>query len=108
MRLNMQGILKVDPQKLISTSEEFNATGGQIRGLTEQMLSIVDALQSVWEGDAATTYHAKFHELDDDMQKMHRMIEEHVKDLAEMAQQYITAENANVDLGSSLAGDVIS
>lgn len=104
----MEGILKVDPQKLISTADEFNATGGQIRGLTEQMISIIDSLKSVWEGDASTTYNTKFHQLDDDMQRMHRMIEEHVKDLNEMAQQYITAENANIDIGSGLAGDVIS
>ena len=104
----MEGILKVDPQKLISTANEFNATGATVRGLTEQMISIIDSLRSVWEGDAATTYNTKFHQLDDDMQKMHRMIEEHVKDLNEMATQYINAENANIDTGSALAGDVIS
>ena len=41
------------------------------------------------------------------MDRMFRMIQEHVKDLNDMAQQYITAENANIDLGGSLAGDVI-
>lgn len=104
----MEGILKVDPQKLISTATEFNATGGQVRSLTGEMISIINSLSSVWEGEAATTYNTKFHQLDDDMEKMHRMIEEHVKDLNEMAQQYITAENANIDTGSGLAGDVIS
>ncbi len=44
----MQGILKVDPQKLISTSEEFNATGGQIRGLTEQMPGDGNGCGAVW------------------------------------------------------------
>lgn len=104
----MDGIIKVDPQKLISTADEFNTTGGQVRSLTEQMMSIIDSMKSMWEGEAATTYNTKFHQLDDDMQKMHRMIEEHVKDLNEMAQQYIAAENANIETGSSLAGDVIS
>lgn len=104
----MDGNIKVDPQKLISTADEFNTTGGQVKGLTDQMLSIIDSLKSVWEGEASTTYNTKFHQLEDDMNKMYRMIEEHVRDLNEMAQQYITAENANVDMGSSLAGDVIS
>lgn len=104
----MDGIIKVDPQKLISTSEEFSGTGNQIKSLTDNMISIIDSLRSVWEGEASTTYNTKFHQLQDDMEKMNRMIQEHVKDLVEMAQQYITAENANIDTGSSLAGDVIS
>ena len=104
----MQGSIKVDPQKLISTADEFNATGAQVRGLTERMIDIIDSLKSVWEGEASTTYSTKFHQLDDDMIKMHKMIEEHVKDLNEMAQQYITAENTNIETGNALAGDVIS
>ncbi len=103
----MDGILKVDPQKLISTADEFNATGTQIKGLTENMMSKVKSMSSAWEGEASTTYINKFGELQDDMDRMFRMIQEHVKDLNDMAQQYITAENANIDLGSGLAGDVI-
>lgn len=104
----MDGIIKVDPQKLISTAEEFSGTGNQVKTLTDNMISIIDSLKSVWEGEAATTYNTKFHQLQDDMDKMNRMIQEHVKDLNEMAQQYITAENTNIDTGNSLAGDVIS
>jgi len=103
----MDGFLKVDPQKLISTADEFNTTGGQVKGLTDQMITIIDSLKSAWEGEAATTYNTKFHALQDDMDKMYRMIQEHVKDLNEMAQQYMNAENANIDTGSSLADDVI-
>jgi WXG100 family type VII secretion target len=104
----MEGIIKVDPQKLISTSEQFGTTGSQIKSLTDQMISIVDSLKSSWQGDAATSYNTKFRQLDNDMQKMYSMIQEHVSDLNEMAQKYIAAENANVELGSQLAGDVIS
>ena len=104
----MDGIIKVDPQQLISTADEFNTTGGQVKSLTDNMVSIIDSMKSVWEGEAATAYNTKFHQLQDDMDKMYRMINEHVKDLNEMAQQYITAENANIDMGSSLQGDIIS
>ena len=75
----MEGIIKVEPQKLISTAEEFGTTGGQIRTLTEQMVSTVDSLKATWEGEASAAYSTKFHQLEDDMQKMHRMIEEHVR-----------------------------
>lgn len=104
----MNGIIKVDPQKLISTAEEFSGTGNQVKTLSDNMISITDSLKTAWEGEAANTYNTKFHQLQDDMEKMHRMIQEHVRDLTEMAQQYIAAENANIDTGNSLAGDVIS
>lgn len=104
----MEGILKVTPEKLMSTADEFQTTGGQVRNLTQEMISIIDGLRSSWEGDAATAYNTKFHQLDDDMERMHRMIEEHVKDLNEMARQYQTAESANVDTSNTLRGDVIS
>lgn len=104
----MEGILKVTPEKLISTADEFQTTGGQVRSLTQEMISIIDGLKSIWEGEAATAYNTKFHQLDDDMEKMHRMIEEHVKDLNEMARQYQTAETANMDTSNSLSGNAIS
>lgn len=104
----MDGIIKVDPQQLINTAGEFSTTNGQVKGITDQMNTIIDSLRPVWEGDASNTYNTKFGQLKDDMGKMYRMIQEHVRDLNDMAQEYITAENANIDTGSSLAGDVIS
>ncbi len=104
----MEGIIKVTPEKLISTAEEFNAANSQLRNLTQQMIQTVDSLKSAWEGEAATAYNTKFHQLDDDMQRMHSMINEHVTDLKEMARQYQTAEQANAEIGNTLAGDVIS
>lgn len=104
----MEGIIKVTPEKLISTAEEFNSANSQVQNLTQQMLSTVDSLKSVWEGEAATSYNTKFHQLEDDMNRMHSMINEHVTDLKNMAQQYQTAEQANAEVGNALAGDVIS
>ena len=104
----MDGIIKVAPQKLMATAEEFNGTGSQVKGLTEQMMTKVTSMSSAWEGEASSTYINRFKELQDDMDRMFSMISEHVKDLNDMAQQYITAENASIDLGSSLNGDVIS
>jgi WXG100 family type VII secretion target len=104
----MEGTLKVTPEKLSSTAEQFSSTGTQVKNITQNMISLVDGLKGVWEGEASTAYNTKFHQLDDDMEKIHRMIQEHVKDLQKMAQQYQTAETANTEAGNSLAGDVIS
>ena len=41
------------------------------------------------------------------MNRIYKMIQEHSTDMIEMAQQYISAENANADLANSLSADVI-
>ena len=104
----MQGYIKVTPSQLISTADSFNTSAGKVRSITDNMLSIVNGLKGVWEGEAATTYTGKFNQLEDDMQKMNRMIQEHVKDLNEMAREYENAETISVETGSALANDVIS
>lgn len=103
----MEGTLKVTPEKLISTASEFQSKGSRMQSLTQQMTTLVTGMSSIWSGEAATAYTKKFSELQDDMDKMKRMIDEHVTDLNEMARVYQQAEKANEELASGLSGDVI-
>lgn len=104
----MEGILKVTPEKLISASGEFANKATQISNLTTEMIDLASSLTSVWEGEASSAYITKFHTLEDDMQKIFRMIQEHSTDLEEMARVFQAAETANIEQANSLTGDVIS
>ncbi len=101
----MTGILKVTPEKLMAASNEFSTVGKTVRSLTQEMNDIVSSLKSVWMGEAATGYGAKFAELADDIEKINRMIQEHVTDLNSMAREYQTAEDANTQQSASLKTD---
>jgi len=103
----MDGILRVTPEKLISTASEFSTTGSAVRNLTNTMLNTVNSMKSVWQGEAANAYSQKFSSLQDDMEKMNRMISEHVTDLNEMAQRYKEAEQINTEDSNALRGDII-
>lgn len=103
----MEGILNVTPEKLESTASEFSNKGNEIANLTSQMTQLVTGLSSVWEGDAAAAYTAKFRELEDDIQRMVKMVNEHSSDLTEMARVYRDAEKANESEIQGLSGDVI-
>ena len=103
----MEGIIKVDTQTLKNTASDFEGKGTQIHTLTTNMLDLIKGLQSTWEGDAFASYTGQFAQLEDDMERMHGMIKEHVADLNEMAERYEQAENANVETGSALEGDII-
>ncbi|MDO4617062.1 MAG: WXG100 family type VII secretion target [Lachnospiraceae bacterium] len=103
----MEGIIKVSPQLLTSTATELSNHGTAVSNLTSEMVSTVAALASSWEGEASTAYITRFRGLDDDMQRMIRMIQEHSTDLQEMAQLYTEADNANAEEANALASDVI-
>lgn len=103
----MEGTLRVTPEQLETAAGEFSSKGTTIGNLTSQMTQLIDGLSSVWQGEAATAYTQKFRQLDDDISKMIRMIQEHSKDLSEMARVYREAETINQDEIAGLAGDVI-
>ncbi|MCR5508498.1 MAG: WXG100 family type VII secretion target [Lachnospiraceae bacterium] len=102
------GLLKVTPEKLMAASEEFSTVGKTVRSLTQEMNNIVESLRSVWMGEAATGYGTRFAQLADDIEKINRMIQEHVTDLNAMAREYQTAEDMNVEQSAALKTDIIS
>ena len=106
--VKMEGYLKVTPEKLIACSGEFGAKAGQMNSITQEMMTLIQSLKSVWMGEASEIYGSKFAGLQSDMDKMYRMIMEHSQDLSEMAEGYQNAENANSDTGNGMINSVIS
>lgn len=104
----MTGIIKVSTDKLTSTAASFQEAGNQVKSLTTEMTTLVNDLSgAVWSGDAATAYKNKFNELQDDINRMVGMINEHVTDLQAMAREFERVESVNINLASALSGDVI-
>lgn len=101
------GIINVNPQDLIDTADSFSGTGSELSSCTSEMMSLVTGLTSVWSGDAADSYISKFAALDDDIEKLLAMVNEHVIDLQEMAADYMNRESFNNDCISTLSTDVI-
>ena len=103
----MTGTLKVEPTKLKSAASEFSNTSAQIKNATNSMVQTIGQLTgSVWTSDAASTYVQKFNGLNDEMQKIDRMIQEHVQDLNDMATQYERAEAQAQQVASSLNTEI--
>lgn len=105
----MEGLLKVTPEKLISASQEFSSCSSVVRGLTSQMTNLINGLNgAIWSGEAATAYIAKFKQLDDDIERMNKMIQEHVRDLQTMANTYKQAEAEAKQASSALPTNPIN
>ena len=104
----MTGTLKVTPDKLKSTATSFQSTGNQVKSLTDKMIELVNGLTgNVWSGDAASAYTKKFKGLHNDINRINKMITEHVNDLNDMAAEYTKTESANEALANALSSDVI-
>ncbi len=101
----MDGTLKVSPDELIKTASAFGSSSATMRQATSEMTSIINSL--IWEGDDCREYIAKFNGLQDDIDKMQAMIQEHVKDLNEMAQGFKKAQGDNITAISGLPADAL-
>lgn len=101
------GILKVTPEKLNQAAAEFSTSGKNINAMTMEMMSIIESLKSIWQGNAATEYSGRFAGLRDDIERINRIIEEHVNDLNMMALEYQNAEDASVEESSKLLSDIV-
>lgn len=104
----MEGTIRVTPQQLTTASQDFSSKGTLIGTLTSDMTTKVTSLSSVWEGEAATAYVQKFKGLEDDIQKLIRMVQEHATDLEQMAGEYSRAESEIQSEIGSLSSDVIN
>ncbi|MCR5301830.1 MAG: WXG100 family type VII secretion target [Lachnospiraceae bacterium] len=103
----METMLKVTPEKLIETAEEFANTEANIRSLTSEMISIVDGMKPIWQGEAATGFSNRFAALSDDMNRLYAMIRKHSDDLTQMANEYIQAETESGNLAGSLTTEAM-
>ncbi len=104
----MNGKLKVSTKELRNSAKKFETSAGTVKKLTNEMTSIVNKLNGqVYSGDAASAYKNKFKGLSDDMEKLYKMIKEHVSDLNQMANEYDKTENDNVSTAKSLTDDTV-
>lgn len=101
-------MIKVDTKELRKAANAFENTGDKIKDLTTKMTNTVKELTgNVWSGDAANAYTKKFDGLQNDIQKMTKMIKEHVTDLETIAKEYETSEQQNIAVAKALSADVI-
>lgn len=101
------GTIKVSPEQLQATASEFSSQASVIANTTGEMISLVSSSSSAWTGEAASQFVSRFGQLQDDMTRIAKMVEEYSTDLTDIANVYTTAENENAQMAQALAADVI-
>ena len=99
-------VIKVDYADLDKAASDFNTRLGEVKKITVNMMKAINDAGVTWTGEASSKYLSKFNALQDDMDKMHKMIGEHVSDLQTMSKKYKATEEATQQLASKLKEDV--
>ncbi len=103
----MEGTILVTPEVLESTASEFNNVMIQLRNMTSTMVDQVNGLGAKYQGEAAQAYINRFNQLKDDIETLTSKVNEHVKNLNEMAKNYDTGERINIERADALPADII-
>ena len=80
---------------------------GEVKSLHDEMISKVNALSGSWIGEASEAYKSKFSSLQASMDKVNRMIMEHVNDLNNMADEYERAETTAMNAANELPASTL-
>jgi len=103
----MEGTILVTPEVLESTASEFNNVMIQLRNMTSTMVDQVNGLGAKYQGEAAKAYINRFNQLKDDIETITSKVNEHVKNLNEMAKNYDTGERINIERADALPADIM-
>lgn len=104
----MEGKIKVTTGELTSAATSFGKRATNMNSLATDMFTTVTNLtKQIWTGSAAEAYNKKFSGLSKDVDKLTKMINEHVSDLNEMASIYEKAEQEAEKKISALKSTVI-
>ena len=103
----MEGTIKYTPEALESAAMEFNNVMIQLRNMTSTMVDQVNGLGVKWQSEASQAYINRFNQLKDDIETLTSKVNEHVKDLNEMAERIRNAEQKNEERANALAADII-
>ena len=100
--------LKVSKEEIVGTIGKFNANFSGVSNTTSQIMTLLDGLKTVCNGEPYDAFHAKAANLNNDMEQIKKMISGHVEELTTVAgivDQLVQETNAAF---SGLPTDVIS
>lgn len=85
--------IKANPTVMREKSTSLNSISQTIQGITDEMLSEMEGLRSVWEGEAAEETVNHFKQLKDNFQNTYETIKQYATFLDDAAKAQENAEN---------------
>ena len=97
----------VETSRLRTTANSFRSSASVWRNTIQQMISQVNSTGCQWCGNAADTYRRKFQQHQQDCNDIYSLINEHIDDLMNIADNYDRNENNLAGQANSLRTNVV-
>ena len=99
--------LTVEPKQMETKASEITELIAEVKKAFQEIESSIDGTKGYWKGQASDKHYKMFWENKDEIEEVIKRLEEHPRDLLEMAGIYEEAERANVELAQTLQADII-
>lgn len=104
----MNSTLKVTPAELKKQGQKFEKEANDFKKITNKMFDLINGINGkVWSGNAANAYKNQFKQLQDDSQRLYKLVKEISTDIVKVADNYAEAEKTNTEASKKLAKDII-
>ena len=104
----LEGTLRVTPEVLIQKAESVSAHVSSVQKHLTAMREAVEHSRGYWNGEAGDAHRRTYEDRQPVLEEILKRFQEHSTDLKLMAQNYIQAEKAAVEIIQELPSDVIS
>lgn len=89
----MAGQIRITPEQMLQRAADFSNRGADFEALIGQMQTLVDNLDSEWEGAGKESYITRWYDLkDNSFAKARQLIEEIAEALTKTANYYAEAD----------------
>lgn len=99
--------IKVTPEALYAKSQNIASILKKVEGNFGNMKVVMDKTGSYWIGEAGDAHREKYQEMIPETEEIIRRLQEHVRDLNEMAGIYQETEREVTEITELLPADVI-
>lgn len=101
------GTINVKPEDLVVKASELQRKVSSIQEKFTTLTSLVERTESYWIGEAGNFYREMYQDAIKEQEMVLKRLEEHPKDLLEIAQRYSDKELQLESLANELPGDVL-
>lgn len=84
--------LRVTPEQLQGRASEYRGQGEIVEGVIEKLDSLINVLESEWEGNSASRYISQYSDLRPSFVSMHQLITDLASELDKEAKKFADAD----------------
>lgn len=99
--------ITVTPEVLHQKADSIKSELSKMQSNFDNVKDKVTGMKNYWKGDASDSYQATYKEYIPEIDEIMRRLEEHVRDMHQIANKYSETEKSVEEIGRSLSGNVI-